>query len=174
MAKQSKEYFREYYQKNKNKILDSSKKNYEKDKESIRDRHKRYSKNRRDKIKALPEQERLLIEEKIRRQTRVRYDKMKNSKCGKEIFYNNAIKRRYGISLEDYNILLKNQDYKCGICKCTENTLKQSNRKLRFYIDHDHKTGKVRGLLCHNCNHGLGNFADNVESLQNAINYLKL
>jgi hypothetical protein len=78
-----------------------------------------------------------------------------------------ALKRRYGISVNDYEELLKLQDFKCKICgtdKC------KSGRN--FAVDHDHITGRVRGLLCSACNQGLGNFKDSPELLQKAIKYL--
>ena len=59
------------------------------------------------------------------------------------------------------------QDGRCAIC---ERDVCEIPRGL--YIDHDHKTGKVRGLLCDRCNMSLGGFKDNVIILQNAINYL--
>ena len=69
----------------------------------------------------------------------------------------------YGISLVEYNIMAKNQDYKCQIC--------QINQKL--HVDHDHGTGVVRGLLCNGCNRGLGFFSENTESLIMAAKYLQ-
>ena len=60
--------------------------------------------------------------------------------------------RRYGLSAEDYNKLLARQNGVYGICK-------RPGRKL--CVDHCHATGKVRGLLCHNCNSGLGLYNDN-------------
>ena len=75
------------------------------------------------------------------------------------------IKGRYGISLEEYNDLLVNQSGKCGICE-----------KLPLFdplcVDHDHNTGKVRGLLCSNCNKGVGLLQDSISVLSSAINYL--
>jgi len=77
------------------------------------------------------------------------------------------IRNQYGITLEQYNTMLKAQNYKCAICG---NEDEVEGRKLA--IDHCHTTGKVRGLLCGKCNRGLGLFYDNQELLSNAIKYL--
>jgi len=76
------------------------------------------------------------------------------------------LKRRYGITLEQYEAMLESQNGKCAICKgdCL------TGRNLA--VDHDHETGKVRGLLCSKCNQGLGQL-NNIELLQRAIDYLK-
>ena len=71
---------------------------------------------------------------------------------------------KYGIDKEQYDIMILDQNDKCGICK------KELHNEI--HIDHDHATGKVRGILCGKCNKGLGQFDDNVEFLRNAINYL--
>lgn len=84
--------------------------------------------------------------------------------------YRNSIyKRLYGITILEYEKLLKNQKNKCAICSSKKATPK-ANRN--FFVDHCHKTGKVRGLLCINCNKGLGHFKDNKNALKNAIKYL--
>lgn len=75
------------------------------------------------------------------------------------------LKTYYGITEEDYERMFKEQEGKCAICGLT------SKKKLN--IDHCHISGKVRGLLCWNCNIGLGYFKDNLENLQNAIKYLQ-
>lgn len=72
------------------------------------------------------------------------------------------LRQAYGITPEDYNNILKSQDGKCKICR--------SNIKL--HLDHCHTTGKVRGILCSMCNHGIGNFKDNIELMKKAIEYL--
>jgi hypothetical protein len=77
------------------------------------------------------------------------------------------IRRQYGITLDQYNKMLKAQNNKCAICG---NEDEVEGRKLA--IDHCHNKGHVRGLLCGKCNRGLGLFYDNPELLQNAINYL--
>lgn len=74
--------------------------------------------------------------------------------------------RIYGITLEEYNTLHDKQHGLCAIC---HNPAKHSS----LHVDHDHKTGKVRGLLCHFCNHGLGNFRDNRQYMTNALRYLE-
>lgn len=81
----------------------------------------------------------------------------------------NAVKRKYNLSMDDYNKLLQLQNYSCAICK----TDKPGGRGI-FHIDHNHKTGKVRGLLCHGCNTGIGLLKESIDVLQNAITYLKL
>ena len=77
------------------------------------------------------------------------------------------MKRLFGISIEDYNKKLIEQNGVCSICK---NACK-SGKKLA--IDHCHTSGKVRGLLCTNCNTGIGVFQENNEFLLGAIQYLQ-
>jgi len=84
----------------------------------------------------------------------------------------NYLKKNYSIDYDRYYSLLEEQDHKCKICGDEGFTMKDEH-KLKLVVDHDHKTGAVRGLLCHNCNRGLGLFQDNKENLQAAIAYLK-
>ncbi len=79
------------------------------------------------------------------------------------------LKKRYGISKEDYESMLEKQSRSCAIC-FSEVPL---GRYSFFAVDHDHVTRKIRGLLCTNCNRGLGFFKDNIELLRKALNYLK-
>lgn len=83
---------------------------------------------------------------------------------------NSSLKRIFGIDLNEYNKMLKNQNNKCAICKKED---KADKRQYSLVVDHCHSTGKVRGLLCGNCNFGIGNFKDNCDNLNNAIQYLK-
>lgn len=76
--------------------------------------------------------------------------------------------KKYGLTLEEYDDILNSQDGKCMICKTEDPGSKQKN----FAVDHCHKTGKVRGLLCFSCNVSIGHFKDNVDFLHKAINYL--
>ena len=75
--------------------------------------------------------------------------------------------RRYGITQEQFNQMLLNQNSKCKICS---NDFKSSKDT---HIDHCHNTNKVRGLLCNNCNMALGQFNDNTDNMDNAIRYLQ-
>lgn len=75
--------------------------------------------------------------------------------------------KKYGVETDDYDNLVKNQENRCAICKELPTI-----RKLA--IDHDHIRGKIRGLLCHKCNVGLGLFEDNIAILKSAINYLNI
>lgn len=77
------------------------------------------------------------------------------------------LKRNFNMTLEDYDYMFKKQIGCCAICG--------RNRiefKIPLSVDHDHKTGKVRGLLCHDCNTGLGKFKDSVFTLNLACDYL--
>lgn len=78
------------------------------------------------------------------------------------------LKDSFGISLECYERKLAEQGGKCAICKTDGSLLK---RKLA--VDHDHKTGKIRGLLCGSCNTALGSLKDSFEIVQAAANYLR-
>ena len=77
--------------------------------------------------------------------------------------------RRYGISKERYQEMMEEQEGSCAICKTKE----PSSIHQELYIDHDHLTGIVRGLLCRNCNLMLGFAKDNVSVLKGCIEYLK-
>ena len=79
-----------------------------------------------------------------------------------------TIRRRYSVEIEKVEALLREQQEKCAICGVPQNKLDR-----RLAIDHNHKTGKIRGLLCSNCNNGLGRFKDNKDFLKQAINYLE-
>lgn len=78
-----------------------------------------------------------------------------------------SIKRRYNLSVEEFESLLISQKYMCAICETT-----RCSSGRNFAVDHCHTTGKIRGLLCSSCNTGLGQFKDNKLLLQKAINYL--
>lgn len=80
-----------------------------------------------------------------------------------------ALKKNYGMTLEEYNDMLESQNGVCKIC-CGLNT--HSNRG-NLYVDHCHSTGKVRGLLCNYCNSGLGNARDRIDILEKMIIYLR-
>ena len=77
------------------------------------------------------------------------------------------LKKNYGISLVEYNEMFVKQSGKCFICG-----IHQSELKRALFVDHCHKTKKVRGLLCHKCNSALGLVFDNTEILSNMIKYL--
>lgn len=80
------------------------------------------------------------------------------------------IKRHYGITIEDYNKMLAVQNNRCALCPKEHNT---KAKRGRLYVDHCHKTGQVRALLCGAHNSMLGYAEDSVEVLQKAIDYLK-
>lgn len=90
-------------------------------------------------------------------------NKIKASLCNK----NAGLKRDYGITLEEYGQLLKNQGYKCAICGSTENEGKN------LAVDHCHDTNTIRGLLCNKCNRGIGLLRDSQEILLSAVEYLR-
>ena len=78
------------------------------------------------------------------------------------------LKFKYGITPEDYNRMFTAQGGCCFICE-----RHQSEFKRKLAVDHCHKTHKVRGLLCDNCNTALGKLDDNIERLTRAISYLR-
>ncbi len=131
---------------------------------------KRYRKNNRESIKAGKLKYNQENSEKIReyqreyrlknKEKRKRYSKehhAKNPDARRSIVY----KKTYGITLENYNEMLAKQNNVCAVCKQPEVILHNITKKpKRLAIDHDHKTGQVRGLLCHRCNVFLGNYEE--------------
>ena len=79
-----------------------------------------------------------------------------------------SLRKKYGMSTAEYQKIFNEQKGRCEICRCEVT----AQRYGVFKVDHDHKTGKVRGLLCHHCNFGIGMFKDNPELCRSAIDYL--
>ena len=82
------------------------------------------------------------------------------------------LQKRFDIDLADYQKLFVAQGGVCGICKKPE-VASRGGKALWLAVDHDHLTGAVRGLLCSNCNRGIGCFGDNIETLEAAIVYVR-
>lgn len=83
-----------------------------------------------------------------------------------QVDYKSKRLKKFGLSLNNYNQMYVNQNGLCAICK--------GNPKgyATLSIDHNHLTGKVRGLLCITCNSGIGFFKDNIDFLKKALDYL--
>lgn len=128
-------YSKEYYIKNKDKILD---------------RNKQWRKNNPEKYKA--QQESLAAARKP-------LDKARRKK--------DNLKQKYGLSLEQFNLMLEQQDNLCAICGLPETFL---NHQLS--VDHDHKTGKVRELLCRSCNIAVAYVENSKRPIQEYIEYV--
>jgi len=77
----------------------------------------------------------------------------------------------YGITPEDYQKLLEQQNYKCAICQC-EFVMEPRNNAQYPHLDHEHDSGWVRGILCQRCNHGIGLLCEDVEIMSKAIEYV--
>ena len=86
---------------------------------------------------------------------------------GKRFLMNRNLKKYYGINLETYNAMLTSQNGVCLVCHCTNKSGK------RLFVDHDHVTKKVRGLLCHSCNAAIGLLREDPALLRLAMEYLE-
>jgi len=102
--------------------------------------------------------ETILEKKKQKRKTKTPYSRQKH-------LYD--VEKKYGITAREYLRLFERQEGTCAICF-------ENDGRRRLAVDHCHETGKVRGLLCVNCNTGLGKFRDNITMLQRAIYYLEL
>lgn len=105
--------------------------------------------------------------EKFRSYSRARHQNLKgviNAKRRGKEYLLNLLYKRYSISAEDYKNLLEKQEGRCGICRVQRELL---------CADHEHSSGKVRGLLCKSCNFGLGHFKDDADRCLSAYNYLR-
>jgi hypothetical protein len=122
-------------------------------KQNNKEKQKQYSKNHKAKYP---------------NSSKLKQDRFKKNNPGRQsMLYRKYMLKRYNLTLEDYEKMLKEQNECCAICK---NHCSLSQRSL--HVDHCHSTGKVRGLLCSKCNKGLGMYLDNTLFLENAIKYL--
>ncbi len=148
------QYQKQYYKKHVEKI----RKYYEEHREEIQAREKQYNVKRRDRKAEYDKEYRA-----EHRGDRERYREEHRADQ-----WASQVKLRYGVSPEDYDQMLVEQDGCCAICG-----RHQTKFKERLCIDHNHETGIVRGLLCRRCNLLLGHAHDSVTILQLAIDYLK-
>lgn len=131
----------------------------------ISDRERTYRENNRDTIL---ERKRGYNSDPVNRERNV-------EKCrsyyaaNKTKFADRKFVRNYGISLTEYNKMVSSQSGQCAICKGVFGF----DKTTRGHVDHDHVTGKVRGLLCSNCNHGIGKFKDDPEVIREAARYVE-
>lgn len=95
-----------------------------------------------------------------------RYHNTVRPKNNAETSRRNKLLREYGITPEQYDEMLAQQGGVCAICELPCKTGK------RLAVDHDHKSGRVRGLLCMNCNRGIGHFQDDARLTARATKYL--
>jgi len=102
-----------------------------------------------------------------RKAAKGRQERYRGSEKSNRRFRKQNLKHNYGLSLEDYDQMVENQNGVCAIC----GGINKSGRRL--VIDHDHKTGKIRGLLCNNCNIGIGNLQEDIDILSKSIIYLR-
>lgn len=83
------------------------------------------------------------------------------------------VKRKYNLDANDYLGMILQQNNVCAICLQPEDAVNGAGDVRPLCVDHDHSTGKVRGLLCNHCNALLGHAKDNITTLENSIEYLK-
>lgn len=149
MAKSPEEkraYLKAYYEKNKGKW-----------KPRTREQRDRYNAKRRSQYASDP-----LVREKAKSDTKSWQEA--NPRKRK----NQRLQSMHGIAIEDFEEMLAIQGGMCAICGHSD----MSDRKFFPVVDHCHKTGRIRGLLCANCNHGLGKFKDDSGRLWSAVSYL--
>lgn len=173
------EYNKEYYKKNPQKHRDRAKVWYNKNKDEIdkdkkREYMKKYYQLNKDKW-SLRTQEQKAAYNKTRRDKyandpEYREKIKKQSKPTPSVKRNRRLRENYGITHEYYEELLRCQNGVCAICG---NGHVGRNNASHFAVDHDHSSGKIRGLLCSKCNMGIGYFGDDIAKLQNAIEYLR-
>lgn len=101
---------------------------------------------------------------RLRKKSLDHYHKNKSAPVFIQATRDRRLRLRYGLTLVEVAGMLKKQSGKCAIC---------NTRMLKPCVDHCHKTGKNRGLLCRSCNFGLGNFKESRKNFSSAMRYLK-
>jgi hypothetical protein len=108
-----------------------------------------------------------------RKQSILKYGLCRQCYVKEQDFVKNHKYKAYGMTLADFIELEAKQNALCAICGLV-NTLSRHGTFQHLCVDHDHETGKIRGLLCNACNLGLGHFKDNAINLRKAADYLEV
>lgn len=152
---------REYFLKNKEKIMEYKSKWVEDNRDRVNELERIRRQKRLEQKRKYYEEHKEEIRLKKKQLSEERKAKQKISKFRHHL-------KKYNISYEDYMNILEKQQGKCLGCYRTES---QINKRLS--VDHCHKTGRVRGLICFTCNLVIGNCYENIDTLNNLIEYLK-
>lgn len=102
----------------------------------------------------------------VKESTRNRQKKYHAQPDVKILKENYRLRVKYGLTIEGKEQMLESQGNRCEICR-DRLPVKEA------YVDHDHETDKVRGILCNHCNRGLGGFKDNLETIGSAVKYIE-
>ena len=143
-------------------------------KEKLLNEFKQYtSGNRKGKYYAKCKNCYILYSREYENRKYVKQRRRKRNKTTKRRNYQRdyMLKRKYGISLDEYNKILKEQNGVCAICGQQERAMSKHGVLNTLAVDHDHETGKVRGLLCYSCNVKLG-YLENIDFMLKAKLYL--
>lgn len=127
--------------------------------EKVAARHKKYNNENSDKVSKRAKIYRDTNLEKVSARHHKYYISNPEKERAKRL-------KKYGITIEDYDIMFASQNGLCAICG-------KDNNGKRLHVDHNHQTGKRRQLLCNSCNIGLGMMKDSIEILGKAIEYLR-
>lgn len=151
----AREYDKNYRLKNLEKVKQASREHWHENKEKYKKTRKKYYTENK---------------EEIQKKSKEYYQKTKERRafCNRKTH----LKVNYNLSLEEYSSMAINQNNCCAICNKPETTfLNGKQRKLA--VDHDHKTGKIRELLCGDCNTTLGKLNEDIELFNKFIKYLE-
>ncbi len=158
-----------YYHENKEKIDRDAKKAYMAEYLKTYNRRKLTLEEREERNRKRRERYASDLEFKEKEKTQARAWAARNTHRKR----NSRLKSEFNITLEDYNALLEKQNGKCAICGKESTGIQETGKRERsMHVDHNHETGEVRGLLCAQCNFGIGHFRDNPQILRAAADYL--
>lgn len=141
---------------------DYKKKRYEDNKEEILRKMREYFLENQVEIKSRRKEARVRDRDRLRAKAKKRYHNLTEDEKKTQAL------KKYGLTLEEYNVLFESQNKSCAICETSS-----PKSKLGFCVDHDHATGKVRGILCHSCNTGIGLLEDNPAIMGKAADYIR-
>ena len=153
-------YYKKFWDKKKNEVNEKRREQYALDPEKYRKKTRKWQKANPEKKKAIMDKWRKANPD-YRKKFKEKYPEKFEARVFKSLMWRIDVEMTY----DEFKKMLIKQDNKCAICGNEET-------KRRMSVDHCHKTGKVRGLLCQLCNTSLGGFQDDVNRLKKAIKYL--
>lgn len=138
-----------------------------------RERTAKYRKENPEKIKEIQKRSKERMKNDPNRLEKLREWQKRYRENNRKALSDGERKRRFGITSEQYVDLFNSQNGACAICKNPETATRLGKVKA-LSVDHCHKTGVIRGLLCSDCNTGIGKLKDDIKILRSAIQYLTI